>query len=157
MTGKRKRRKSKSQRHITARAKGIVTTPLRLAIEAMVVPRLDRLWRWECPSMTEVIGRLASGRAVKVRNWATGQRRAPTWFVAVLDGELARQIEHRQAIREELARYETGDRRRSPEARARGRAARMRQLGRPINEGAAVGGSGIDASPDPAPDTPGPK
>jgi len=65
-----------------------------------------------------------------MRHWANGTRRAPAWFIAVLDGELARQISERQAIREQLARYETGDRRRSPEARARGRAEMMRRRGR---------------------------
>jgi hypothetical protein len=80
--------------------------------------------------MSEVIGRLSNGRAKQVRNWTTGRRRAPAWFVAVLDAELAKQIEHRQAIREQLKLYETGDRRKSPEARARARLLRMRQLGR---------------------------
>jgi len=65
-----------------------------------------------------------------MRTWLNGRRRAPAWFVAILDGELARQIEHRQAIRAELANIKTGDRRRSPEARTRGRLAMMRRYGR---------------------------
>src|SRR6516165_1988989 len=108
MANKRKPRERRSSRHIAARLRGIAMTPLALAIDALVEPRRDVLWRWRCPAMSEVIGRLSNGRAKQVRNWTTGRRRAPAWFVAVLDAELAKQIEHRQAIREQLKLYETG-------------------------------------------------
>jgi|SRR5215469_1089102 len=157
MTAKRKRQRARSARHIASRLKGIVTTPLRLAFDLVVVPRRDLLWRWECPPLSETVGRLAGGRATHIRKWATGKRRAPAWFVAVLVSELRAQIEHRQAILEQLARYETGDRRRSPEARARARALRMRQLGRPIGNSEAPGSPQASAGSDPCPSTPEPK
>jgi hypothetical protein len=159
MKRKRKPRKRKSQRHILAYRKGIVSTPLRQALEQCLRVRLNGSRHWSVESIGEATARLSNGRAKRflIRYWCNGSRRAPAWFVAVLDGELAQQIEHRRAIREQLARYETGDRRKGPEASARGRYHRMRQLGRPINEGAAVGAPGIDASPDPTPDTPGPE
>jgi len=67
-------------------------------------------------------------------HWLNGTRRAPAWFVAVLSAELGDRIDKLVAIREALKTVETGDRRRSPEARARGRLHRMRQLGRPIGD-----------------------
>jgi len=89
--------------------------------------------------MSEVIGRLSNGRAKQIRNWTTGRRRAPAWFIAVLVSELRKQIEHRQGLLEQLGRYETGDRRKSPEARARARLLRMRQLGRLAENNEPVG------------------
>ena len=141
MANKRKPRERRSSRHIAARLRGIAMTPLASAIDALVEPRRDVLWRWRCPPMSEVIGRLSNGRAKQIRNWTTGRRRAPAWFVAVLVSELRKQIEHRQGLLEQLGRYETGDRRKSPEARARARLLRMRQLGRLAenNQSASLG------------------
>jgi hypothetical protein len=45
-----------------------------------------------------------------LRYWINGGHRAPAWFVAVLDSELWRQIEHRQQIRRQLAEYKPQDR-----------------------------------------------
>jgi len=132
MTAKRKRRKRRHDGHIVRRRRGVVFTALRLGFEATVEPRLNGSKHRVIPATSEAIARLASGRACQslVGHWLNGRRRAPAWFVAVLVGELEKQIEHRRAILEQLSRYETGDRRRSPEARARARLLRMRQLGR---------------------------
>jgi|SRR5215469_8527517 len=156
MARKRKRARRRSARHVAAYHIGIVQTPLRRGFECLMVgERRSKGRHWECPTIAELGARLVDGRAAIdfVRTWLNGRRRAPAWFVAVLDGELAKQIEHRQAIREQLARYETGDRRRGPEARARARATRMRQLGRPIGPGEPIKASGIDAGADPMPTT----
>ena len=51
-----------------------------------------------------------------------GRRRAPTWFVAVLRGELEKQIRHRQDILAQLAEYKPQDR----EERSRKQAALAR-------------------------------
>jgi hypothetical protein len=130
------RRGRKSDRHIIAHRKGIVPTALRAAFELMLVLRRGRLREWRVSTTAETATRLVAGRATVdlVRAWMNGRRRAPAWFVAVLVSELQRQIDHRQRILADLARYETGDRRKSPEARARARALRMRQLGRPIGQ-----------------------
>ena len=133
MTAKRKRRKRKSTRHIAAYHVGIVQTPLRRGFECLMVgERTSKGRHWECPTIASLGAKLVNGRATIdfMRTWLNGRRRAPAWFVAILDGELARQIEHRQAIRAELANIKTGDRRRSPEARTRGRLAMMRRYGR---------------------------
>lgn len=132
MTAKRKRRRRRSASHIARRLRGVVQTPLRLAFDATREPRLRSDWSIEVPSTSEQGARLVHGYASAdiVRAWLNGRRRAPAWFVAVLDSELARQISKRQAIREQLARYETGDRRKGPIASARARAQRLRQLGR---------------------------
>jgi hypothetical protein len=63
-----------------------------------------------------------------VRDWVNGRRRAPAWFIAVLRAELSAQIDKRQTIIAELDKIETGDRRKGPQASARGRAHRERQL-----------------------------
>jgi hypothetical protein len=158
MKRKRKPRARISSRHLLARQRGIVTTPIRLALDALVVPRRNaRSWWFECPSMSEVIGRLSNGRAVQIRYWATGRRSAPAWFVAVLASELRARRDHIDRVLADLATVQTGDKRRSPEASARARALRMRQLGRPVNEGAAVGAPHSDASADPVSDTPKPE
>ena len=127
-----KRRKLKSLGHIARRLNGIVQTPLRLAFDATREARLRADWSTELSRFSEHAGRLVNGYASAdiVRAWINGRRRAPAWFVAVLIGELRKQIEHRQGLLEQLARYETGDRRKSPAARARARLLRMRQLGR---------------------------
>ena len=140
MTAKKKSRRAKSARHVAIRVNGIVLTPVRCAVEALIGPRLNGGWRWECPTISEVMDRLAGGRATRfmVRHWLNGRRRAPAWFIGVVIGELERQVAHRLALIAELKRLPTGDRRRSPEASARARALRMRQLGRPLNEGGAM-------------------
>jgi len=84
------------------------------------------------------------------RKWLNGSKRAPAWFVAVLTAEIEARRNHLDRVLEGLAAYETGDRRKSPEARARGRLTRMRQLGR-------IRASGIDAAVDPSPSTPKPE
>jgi hypothetical protein len=156
MMRQRKRRKKTQNGHVAAYHRGVASTVIRSAIEELIRPRVKGGRRWECPTIREVVGGLGNGRAKQfvIRDWTNGRRRAPAWFIAVLDGELARQIEHRQAIREQLARYETGDRRKGPEASARGRYHRMRQLGRPVNEGAPITAPQIDASADPSSPTP---
>jgi hypothetical protein len=45
-----------------------------------------------------------------LRYWINGGHRAPAWFVAVLRGELERQIRHRQEILAQLAEYRPQDR-----------------------------------------------
>jgi hypothetical protein len=124
--------KPRSLRHIAARAKGIATTTIRLGIDMLVIPRRDVLWRWECPTISEVIGRIGGRRAVQIRDYATGRRRPPAWFVAVLVGELERQVEQRREIIEKLKAIDTSDHRRGPEASRRGRIAMLKRLNRPI-------------------------
>jgi hypothetical protein len=58
-----------------------------------------------------------------LRYWINGGHRAPAWFVAVLRGELERQIRRRQEIIAELAEYKPQDRARA----SANRAARARQ------------------------------
>ena len=159
MTAKKKSRRAKSARHVAIRVNGIVLTPVRCAVEALIGPRLNGGWRWECPTISEVMDRLAGGRATRfmVRHWLNGRRRAPAWFIGVLIGELERQVAHRLALIGELKRLPTGDRRRSPEARARARAAMMKRLGRPVNEGGALASPQSDASTGSHPHTPEPK
>jgi hypothetical protein len=154
MKRKGKRRKRRSSRHATARANGIVLSPLRLAFEATLVTRLDRGWHRILPTTLEAIDRLTNGRACKslVGHWLTGRRRAPAWFVAVLASELQARRDHIDCVLADLATVQTGDKRRSPEARARARGWRMRQLGRPLNEGG--GAPGIDESANPSPGYP---
>lgn len=129
MTGKRKRKRRKSARHIAARYRGIVATPLRLAFDCMIEPYFDSDWHWVVPRIDDVVARLTSGRASRktVRAWCNGARRAPRWFVQVLRHELGEQIGQKQALREQLAEIEAeaGDRRRGPLASARARALMM--------------------------------
>lgn len=97
----------------------------------MVRPRIDAVLGYHCPSAGEVSARLTSGRAAQstVRSWCNGTRRAPRWFLQVLDYELAEQVRERQELRELLAQLETGDRRRGALARARARAQIMAGIG----------------------------
>jgi hypothetical protein len=64
------------------------------------------------PTIAETTAKLTGGRVKQfsLRYWINGGHRAPAWFVAVLDGELRRQIEHRQEIRRQLAEYKPQDR-----------------------------------------------
>lgn len=136
MTGKRKPRRRRHSGQTPSGRNVIVSTPLRRAFEALQQPRLNGGYRWECPSVSESVARLTGGRAKRfvVRAWCNGQRRAPTWFVAVLALELRARRDHIDRVLADLETVETGDRRRGPAASARGRATRMRQLGRPIGE-----------------------
>jgi hypothetical protein len=112
MQSQRKTRKRKSARHIAAYHKGITSTVIRLAIEALQQPRLIGGRRWGCTTIAETVARLSNGRAKQfsIRDWSNGRQRAPSWFVAVLKGELEKQIRHRQDILEQLARYQPQDR-----------------------------------------------
>jgi len=135
MTAKRKRRARKSPSHIARRLRGIVQTPLRLAFDCLPGYRLNGAWHREAASMSEVAGRLANGRASIdiVRAWLNGRRRAPAWFVAVLQAELADRLLQIERCQQALRDYQPVN----PEARkaarqAAGRRLRMRQLGRPL-------------------------
>jgi hypothetical protein len=112
MKRKAKRARRKSARHVASYRKGIVSTPLRRALEQCLEPRLNGSRGWSVPTIGKVVGRLANGRVTRslVRHWCNGTRRAPAWFIAVLDSELARQIEQRQVIRAQLAEYKPLDR-----------------------------------------------
>jgi len=112
MQRQRKARKRKSARHIAAYHKGITSTVIRLAIEALQQPRLIGGRRWGCTSIAETVARLSNGRAKQfsIRDWSNGRQRAPSWFVAVLKGELEQQIKHRQELLAQLAQYKPQDR-----------------------------------------------
>jgi hypothetical protein len=112
MQRQRKARKRKSARHIAAYHKGITSTVIRLAIEALQQPRLIGGRRWGCTTIAETVARLSNGRAKQfsIRDWSNGRQRAPSWFVVVLKGELEKQIRHRQEILAKLAEYQPQDR-----------------------------------------------
>src|SRR5262245_34795140 len=132
MQRQRKRRRRKSQRHIDIYRRGIISTSLRRALECCLEPRINGGRRWSVPTIAETTARL-TGRRVKqfsLRYWINGGHRAPAWFVAVLDGELRRQIEYRQEIRRQLAEYKPQDRaERSRKMAAKARAEMLAGIG----------------------------
>jgi len=111
MQRQRKRRRRKSQRHIDIYRRGIISTSLR-ALECCLEPRINGGRRWSVPTIAETTARLTGGRVKQfsLRYWINGGHRAPAWFVAVLRGELERQIRHRQEILAQLAEYKPQDR-----------------------------------------------
>lgn len=125
MTAKKKRKRRRRGVHHTPPRNRVVSSPLRQALEATVIPRLNGDRRTWCPTVAQVTARLTAGRASRsaTRHWLNGTRRAPAWFVAVLDGELARHIDREQSIRAALAAYEVRD----PEREKALKAARMRE------------------------------
>ena len=112
MQRQRKRRRRKSQRHIDIYRRGIISTSLRRALECCLEPRINSGRRWSVPTIAETTARLTGGRVKQfsLRYWINGGHRAPAWFVAVLRGELERQIRHRQEILAQLAEYRPQDR-----------------------------------------------
>ena len=112
MQRQRKTLKRKSARHIAAYHKGITSTVIRLAIEALQQPRLIGGRRWGCTTIAETVARLSNGRAKQfsIRDWSNGRQPAPAWFVAVLRAELEQQIRRRQEILEKLKEYRPQDR-----------------------------------------------
>lgn len=125
MKRKRKRRRPRSAAHLARYHRGIVQTPLRLAFQALAEPRLNGGRHWVMPWASEVMARLSNGRASEslVRHWLNGTRRAPAWFIAVLDSELQRRADHILSVRQLLARYEPRD----PERDKAIKAARARE------------------------------
>ena len=121
MKRKRKPPRVKSLRHLAARRRGIVSTPLRLAFDALQEPIFNEHWHWVVPTIPRIVAKLTGGRASRflVRHWCNGTRRAPAWFVAVLVGELEKQIRHRQDILRQLAEYQPQDRERRSREQAR--------------------------------------
>ena len=112
MQRQRKRRRRKSQRHIDIYRRGIISTSLRRALECCLEPRISGGRRWSVPTIADTTARLTGGRVKQfsLRYWINGGHRAPAWFVAVLRGELERQIRHRQEILARLAEYRPQDR-----------------------------------------------
>jgi len=112
MQRQRKRRRRKSQRHIDIYRRGIISTSLRRALECCLEPRISGGRRWSVPTIADTTARLTGGRVKQfsLRYWINGGHRAPAWFVAVLRGELERQIRHRQEILAQLAEYKPQDR-----------------------------------------------
>ena len=156
MTAKKKIRERQPSLYAPPPSSGIADTLLRRAVDCLREPSRWDCRRWGLPTTQGIADRFKVGRAIML-DWLSGRRRAPAWFIAVVISELERQAAHRLALIAELKLMPTGDRRRSPEARARARALRMRQLGRPLNEGEALLGPGIDASTGSHPHTPEPK
>ena len=112
MTAKRKRARRQSLRHSIIRKRGIVSTPLRRALDMVVTPRLNGMLHWEAPTIAETLGKLTGGRVrqERARGWINETRRAPAWFVAVLVAELDRRIATLASIRAELVAYKPADR-----------------------------------------------